>query len=217
MKCKFLILFCISALIYSCSSEEMSTEVASPEEKETHGEEIDSVSVPIDSIVTLEEKFHEVVIEYPDSVELEVKEIDRLVDSINTYLTWEDEESIMLEESAEGGELRIYKHASGISLVEEHHYGEMGQQLNLYYLANEVLIYTEEATINYSHPYYVEDELGPVEIDTVLLYSYFYESNMFRRFEDGDCGAPFDNLYKFEEQNRIYDRLNELFDLDKLD
>ncbi|CAG5080960.1 hypothetical protein [Parvicella tangerina] len=191
MKIKYLIIVPVSILALGCSEQSVEqSEEPAMEESGDHDEE------------TVEET--------QEDTDPRIESIDMKVAAINNRHDWDDGLLFEVHESTEGGEVMMYFDGEQVAYIEAHHFGEMGQVWNKYYLEEEKLIFVKESDISYSHPFYAEDELGTPEIDTMNNYSYFENDVLFRRIEDGDCGAPFADDYKLAEQERILKQLDKL-------
>lgn len=190
MKINYWIIFSIAIAMIGCSESTEETATDSTVEELTSTED-------------------EVIEDQKDELDLLMETIDTKVDEMDNRHDWDDGLLFEVHESTEGGELMMYFMGSNIAFIDEHHYGEMGQVWNKYYLDDNELIFVKETDISYNYPMYMADTME-IEIDTLSNYSYFDGGILIRRYEDGDCGAPFADDYKLEEQQRILTRLEEL-------
>ncbi|MCB9195291.1 MAG: hypothetical protein H6598_03620 [Flavobacteriales bacterium] len=189
MKIKYITLALTSVILVACSEE---TTTENPTEQNASHESV--------------EQIEEVV----ETVDPRIEAIDQIVDELNQTSQWDNKKKFEMLESTEGGELKFLYLGDQIAHIKEFHYGEMGRKENKYYLQDGQLVYTIETTYEYNAPHYMEGEFDITQTDTLVDESYFEEGMLFRRYENQDCGAPFADDYKLEEQKRIQTRLEEL-------
>lgn len=200
MRMTSVLLVFIGGIFVSCDASETPE---NPENKEITTAKVtqDTASQPVPLALEISQGDSDLVVnDYLKEALLPIRENFR---RINTKENWTTIESIALEESTEGGEALFYYDNDQLKKIVARHFGELGQQLNEYYLLADELSFVFERTLHYDRPIY-DDDSTMVEDDAIdEQRSYFLKGELLHQLASGDCGAPFSKDYLLEEEKRI--------------
>lgn len=144
---------------------------------------------------------------------------------VNAVSDWTTVDEIELHLSSEGGLAKVYKQGQEIRKIAVRNYGEMFQSLDEYYLKDGELIFALERKLAYNRPIYYDEEAMLENNDDQVFdlslselhedLNYFLYGELVHQLNNHDCGAPFDQEYLNQENERIWaDFTNVLNEID---
>ncbi|MCH6199770.1 hypothetical protein MMU07_09270 [Aquiflexum sp. LQ15W] len=139
---------------------------------------------------------------------------------INSIKDWTSIDTQELWDSTEGGEAKYYYQSGQLEKIITRHFGETFQQLTEYYLMNGQLSFVFEKSYRYNRPIYYDTIVMKENNDTEAFgfdiseiiedRSYFENSKLLHKIEDGNNGASYAADYLIEEEKRMIGDFNYL-------